>query len=565
MLASAMTGDESQRLDELRRYQLFDEGDAALVRLVELAARLCETPLAAITFVGERSQRLVARWGLPAEHPNESPIDSSFCNLALHQSTLLISEDTAADSRFSTEALVAAWPRVRFYAGAPLRTPLGHALGTLCVLDYAPRSLSDLQARTLQMMRDEVMELFETRRELLELRRSEALRQEAVEALLAAQNDLKARVELRTREVEEAHRRTRQLLERIGDAFIALDRNWSYIYVNERAAELFGRTPAGLVGKHIWTEFPEGVGQPFHAAYERAMSEQVAITLEACYEPWGRWFENRIYPSPEGISVFFTEITERRRAEQALQMSRARLIEAQRVAHVGSWEWDVAANSVLWSDELYRIYGVAIGTRLEGYEGFLARVHRDDSEQTKQVIGQALAAGTPFAYDHRIVRPDGSIRMLHTRGEAILVGDKVARLVGSCWDVTELHTTTEQLTRTVALLEATLQVTSDGLLVVDENGQVVTFNERFVALFALPAELTAKQDSAWLLGWLESQLAAPRPFMERMRALAADQSSVDMLRLIDGRQLEARSTPQRVEGNIIGRVWSVRELKPADA
>src|SRR5439155_25932228 len=126
---------------------------------------------------------------------------------------------------------VVAWPYVRFYAGAPLRTPLGHALGTLCVLDRVPRKLSQVQARALAQLRDQVMELFEMRRELLELRRSEALRQEAVEALLASQQDLRARVELRTREVEEAHKKTRQLLERIGDGFVALDRNWNYVYV----------------------------------------------------------------------------------------------------------------------------------------------------------------------------------------------------------------------------------------------------------------------------------------------------------------------------------------------
>jgi len=113
----------------------------------------------------------------------------------------------------------------------------------------------------------------------------------------------------------------RDVIERVSDAFVALDRNWRYTYVNAHAAALFGRRPEDLIGRHIWTEFPEGVGQPFHLAYERAMAEQVVLQVESYYEPWDRWFENRIHPSPDGLSIFFHEITDRKRAEQVARES----------------------------------------------------------------------------------------------------------------------------------------------------------------------------------------------------------------------------------------------------
>ena len=115
------------------------------------------------------------------------------------------------------------------------------------------------------------------------------------------------------------------VLERVSDAVVALDRDWRYTYVNRRAAELFGRRPEDLLGRHIWTEFPEGLGQPFHLAYERALAEQVSIQIENYYEPWDRWFENRIYPSPDGLSIFFHEITDRKRAERAARDNAAML------------------------------------------------------------------------------------------------------------------------------------------------------------------------------------------------------------------------------------------------
>ena len=104
--------------------------------------------------------------------------------------------------------------------------------------------------------------------------------------------------------------------DRITDAYVALDTQWRYTHVNAKAGEMFGRRPSNLIGKHIWTEFPEGVGKPFHLAYEKAMAEQRTSTLEAYYPLYDRWFENRIYPSSDGLTIYFLDITDRKRTEQ---------------------------------------------------------------------------------------------------------------------------------------------------------------------------------------------------------------------------------------------------------
>ena len=122
-------------------------------------------------------------------------------------------------------------------------------------------------------------------------------------------------------EAEAAQERVAHILERVTDGFVALDTTWCYTYVNERAGELFQRPPAGLIGKHIWTEFPEGVGQPFYDAYYKAVAEQTSLDIEAYYAPWNRWFENRIYPSADGLTIYFHEITERRLAAEQLRDS----------------------------------------------------------------------------------------------------------------------------------------------------------------------------------------------------------------------------------------------------
>jgi PAS domain S-box-containing protein len=110
-------------------------------------------------------------------------------------------------------------------------------------------------------------------------------------------------------------------IERVSDAFVSLDRNWCYTYMNKKAGEIFARDPKTMIGKHIWTEFPEGVGQPFYHAYHKAMNEQKYVYLEEYYEPYDQWFENHIYPSPDGISIYFRNVTETKKAAQLLEAS----------------------------------------------------------------------------------------------------------------------------------------------------------------------------------------------------------------------------------------------------
>ena len=110
---------------------------------------------------------------------------------------------------------------------------------------------------------------------------------------------------------------------------------------------------------------------------------------------------------------------ERQRAQDELNKGQAQLAEAQRIAHVGSAEWDIVTNAVTWSDEMFRVCGYEPGDVQPGYEVFLQRVHPDDRTQVEQNIARTLRSGDPFAFDYRIVRPDGAIRMAHGEGKVV--------------------------------------------------------------------------------------------------------------------------------------------------
>jgi PAS domain S-box-containing protein len=114
-----------------------------------------------------------------------------------------------------------------------------------------------------------------------------------------------------------------------------------------------------------------------------------------------------------------------------------RLLEAQSLAHLGSWDWNIQKNEVWWSDELYRIYGLEPGTRLK-VEDFLTRVLPEDRDRVERIIGAALSDAKPFVFEYRVVRPDAEIRTLHARGRVLTNAEgQPIRLLGTGQDITD--------------------------------------------------------------------------------------------------------------------------------
>lgn len=132
--------------------------------------------------------------------------------------------------------------------------------------------------------------------------------------------------------------------------------------------------------------------------------------------------------------------------EGPISRAERQLAAAQSITHVGSWEWDLRSNSIRWSDELYRIYGLAPRSVAITFDGFLSRLHPDDRDRVRERVGRALERGETFAYTERIFRPDGTMRVLDTVGEPLRDREgAIAGLIGTCRDVTEEHARDAQI------------------------------------------------------------------------------------------------------------------------
>jgi two-component sensor histidine kinase len=155
---------EAERLNALRRYAILDTPhEDEFDDIAKIAAHVCEAPVALVSLIDEHRQWFKAEIGLGKR---ETPLDVSICKHALLQPGLFVVSDATQDERFKNNPLVTGEPGLRFYAGAVLETPEGIPLGTLCVLDYVVRELSEAQATTLQALARQVMTQLELRRAL---------------------------------------------------------------------------------------------------------------------------------------------------------------------------------------------------------------------------------------------------------------------------------------------------------------------------------------------------------------------------------------------------------------
>lgn len=314
MPAAPLPSNEEQRL------QALDEFDD----LAALAAHICGTPVALISLVDRHRQWFKARIGMDAP---ETPRDRSFCAHALLEpEKQLIVPDTKQDQRFVDNPLVTGSENIRFYAGTPLITKDGFPIGTLCAIDHMPRNLSPAQTTALQRLGRQVINQMELRINLRRLQ-NQVQRNQLIEAELQASNQ-----------------QVVDLLEGINDGFIALNNHWVVTYINQEGLRILGKAEEGftdfspqdtlpnrifptsnILGKLLWDIVPKEMFANLEVHCRQAVTEQVGVTFEAFQQETQAWFEVRIFPAYEGISLFFHDVTIRKTAQQALNREKQRV------------------------------------------------------------------------------------------------------------------------------------------------------------------------------------------------------------------------------------------------
>ena len=436
---------ESDRLERLRELLVLDSAPEPLFDAIALmTSEACGVPIALISLIDAERQWFKANVGLPGV--NETARDVAFCAHAIAADELFEVPDATLDSRFADNALVTGQPNIRFYAGAPLILAGGERVGTLCVIDRESRHLDDTQVKSLRALAAIATHALAMRRDLI------------VKALFARTDYERALADSETR--------YRALVEDQIELVSLAKEDGELVFVNNAYARHFGRIPAQMVGANLFEFIEPGDRGPVARLVAQVLSSGESTSSEnrmMAFDGAERWvsWTNSLQRDAQGRPMLHSvgrDVTERKRAEQALRASRAFLARTGRVAGVGGWELELATSAVTWSDETRRIHEVGPDyvPTLEGAIAFYAPAARPLIEAAVQT---GMESGVPWDLELALITAKERPIWVRAVGEVEFESGVAVRLVGAFQDITER----KQLEQRVADNERFVRLVTDSL------------------------------------------------------------------------------------------------------
>ena len=259
------------------------------------------------------------------------------------------------------------------------------------------------------------------------------------------------------RKLKESEGRLVRVLESMPDAFVSFDADLRYIYVNASAERLQAAQREDLLGKDIQAVYPDPESYKTISLYERAIRDQEPVTSTSYHAGFDRWVEVRAFPTPDGVSVFYKDVSENVKADKALRESEERLRRIAQAERVGFFEWNATNGMTYWSPEHYELLGYEAGSQVS-WERWLQGVHPEDRERVEANAARLLERGRAQGQvrdhrdEYRFVRPDGTVIWLESNLSLDMVGGE-AVVRGSIRDVSARKRAEAELERIRNTLE----------------------------------------------------------------------------------------------------------------
>jgi PAS domain S-box-containing protein len=288
--------------------------------------------------------------------------------------------------------------------------------------------------------------------------------------------------------LRESQDRTTSILEGIADTFYSLDEQWRFTMINPAAEKApFGRPAAELLGRVIWDLYPNLVGTQIHRYYLEAAEKHTLENYEAKSPLNNQWYDVFMQGRKGGIDVYMRDISQRKHAEEALRESETRFSLAQKGSGTGTWDWNITKGEIIWSPQLYDLFGVDPKKTSASFDTWNDVLHPDDKEGANARIEKALATHTRLDSEYRIIRPDHKVRWINALGEGVYDDNgQAVRMYGICIDITKRHQAEEalrqreeQLQRSNDLLEAVTKGTDVIIAVQDTSFHYLYFNDAY--------------------------------------------------------------------------------------
>lgn len=237
-----------------------------------------------------------------------------------------------------------------------------------------------------------------------------------------------------------------RILSAIGEGVVAMDRDLRYVFINDAAVSLVGIPRETALGRTPLELFPPEVLDQALSTITQAMATQQPVQYDAHFPAVDRWYENRLYPTPDGVAIVFTDITDRRRSEEAVRRNRDVLALAMRGGRMGAWARSMTTNGVWWSRELEELFGLPPGGFTGTEAGFFEFVHEKDRPLVEAAVRQALANRDDYIIEFRFRHANGQWRWMEGRGRAVYAPDGTpTTLYGIGIDITERKAAEQEL------------------------------------------------------------------------------------------------------------------------
>ncbi len=251
----------------------------------------------------------------------------------------------------------------------------------------------------------------------------------------------------------------RLMMEKITDVFFSLDLDLNIIYVNSSIEDLVGYTPEEFIQfsiekiltpesyHNVVKALSEAISLDERGIFDEAPDIEVEMIRKDGSLIWvelSRTFLRDAEEKPTGILGIARDITKRKEVESALQASERLFAESQRIAQLGTWDWNIETGEDIWSDECYRIFGLDPDTFIPDFESFIQRVHPDDRESVRKASEVSQKTGARYRVAHRIIKDDGEVRFVQEDAEVLLDSEgKPYRMIGTMLDITDLKAAEE--------------------------------------------------------------------------------------------------------------------------
>ena len=459
MVMIPLPSDEERRLSRLAALAIMDtEPEPLFDHLTALAAQICGTPVALLGLIDENRQWFKSAVGFGRSQTQRA---LTFCAHTLAADGLLEVPDACLDPRFSDHPDVLATPPLRFYAGVPVRLDDGTLPGTLCVVDFRPRELTDLQREALARLADAAAEALMMRERAQ--RRADAGASEQPFVVLAETTPL---------------------------GVFRTDARGRYIYTNANWQRLGGLTAQAALGEGwavtLALEDSLSVLGHWRRCVERRLPFEMRYRLRRSGSGGGLrqvWARARPLLAPDGALRGFVgiveDVTDRITAERELRDSKDLLDRTGRVAGIGGWSLDLQTQELVWSDQTCRIHDLEPGHRptLEESFGYYKPEARAAIELAVQ---RGVEHGEPWSLELPLVTARGREIWVLAQGQVDWQDGVPVRLVGAFQDVTEHHRAAVELEHNRQRLRALYESTPALMHSVDAGGRLLSVSDRWL-------------------------------------------------------------------------------------